>query len=118
MDDLQRARLLLSEKRLGFKLQESEPDILPSQINALDGIKFVADSPDVTAVVYTFEDWPEEEDIVKVLEKEVPSDDAIYTTSGINGTLLFWGMTRLDGPLGGRAEDRLDEMLSAFSGSE
>lgn len=118
MDDLQRARALLSEKRLGFQLQEKEPEISPSNINALGGICFVAESPDVVATVYAFEDWADEDDIIPILQKNIANDAAIYTASGINGTLLFFGVTRLDSSYGGRAEDRLDEMLSAFSGSE
>lgn len=118
MEDLQRARALLSESYLGFQLQEKELEISPSHINALAGICFVAKSPDVTATVYAFEDWPDEDDIIAILQKNIANDEAIYTASGINGTLLFFGVTRLDGPHGGRAEDRLDEMLSAFSGSE
>ena len=116
--DLKRARNLLSEKRLNFAVEEAEPDPAPATIGALDGIAFVASNPDVRATVYIFEDWPDEDEILAQLERNMPQNDAIYTASATNGNLFFYGSTRLDTPHGGRAEDRLDKMMSKFAGDE
>lgn len=116
--DMKRARALLSEKRLGFAVKEIEPDPLPNIIGAIGGIAFLAEEPDVRANVYVFEDWPDEDELSPLLEPYIPDDSAVYSRTASNGTLLFFAITRLDTPHGGYAEDRLDEMLSAFSGSE
>ena len=117
-EDLKRARALLSEKRLGFAIQETEPNPSPDTVGAIAGITFLAEQPDVQATVYIFEEWPDDDDIDPLLAPYIPDDDAVYSRTASNGTLFFFAKTRLDSPYGRRAEDRLDEMLSAFSGSE
>jgi hypothetical protein len=116
--DLKRARSLLSEKRLNFAVQEAEADPAPETIGALGGIAFVASNPDVRATVYVFADWCDEDEVLPLLERHIPKDKAVYTASATNGNLFFFGSTRLDTPHGGRAEDRLDKMMSKFAGDE
>lgn len=116
--EIKRARALLSEKRLKFSVIETDPDPSPDVVGAIAGIAFLAEEPDVRANVYVFEDWPDEDDIEPLLKPYIPDDSAVYSRIMTNGTLLFFAITRLDTPHGDYAEDRLDKMLSAFSGSE
>lgn len=113
-----RARLLLSQKRTGVELQEVSADPSADTVDALAAIGFQTSNGEIHANVYIYEEWGEGEDYIDQLEAQFPTSDSLYTNSGINGTLMFFGIGKLDGEIGEEAEDMLDEMLSAFSGNE
>jgi len=113
-----RIRKLLSQKRTGLDLQDVPANPTADAVGALAALGLQTDDGEVRANVYIYEDWGDGEAYIEQLEAQFPSSEAQYTNAGINGVLLFFGIAKMDGVLGRKAEDMLDEMLSAFSGNE
>jgi len=115
--ELQRAHHLLGPERVRMELKETEPIKPPGDIGALAGFGLSAGDPDVTASVYVFESWGGGKDAVEKLKAQVP-DEGMHVLHAINGRLLFFGYTRIDGPDGTEAKFRLSGLVSAFAGDE
>lgn len=113
--ELQRARVLLSQAN--EPLQEVDPELPPENIGALGGIGFEVKNPDVKLSIYVFEYQNQHADAVEKLMAQVPQEGT-RILHGSNGSLLFFGHTRTDGPDGIDAKFRLGGLASAFAGQE
>ncbi len=113
--ELQRGRKLLSPKRVGKELIETEANPTPDEIGAVAGIGLRLDDPAVQGNLYVFDSWNKSERAVKKLKSEIPTDH--YQVAGMNGVLVFFARARSDGQ-GTNPRYLLNDMLSAFSGDE
>lgn len=113
--ELQRGRKLLSPKRVGKELIETDADPAPETVGAVAGIGLKLDNPAVQGNLYVFGSWDKSERAVKKLKSEVPADH--YQVAGMNGVLVFLARARSDGE-GTNPRYLLNDMLSAFSGDE
>lgn len=114
---LKRVRGLLSPDRAGA-LSETTPERDPASLGALGGTGFEAKDPDVRVSVYIFQDSDPHFDVAERLTSELPPAEGRYALPSTNGPALFFGHTRIAGPKGSEAEDRLDRIASAFAGDE
>lgn len=116
----ERARLdqLMDESRTRVTLRVVPARPAAAELGALDGVGYEADNPAVHAVVYIFERSGPQADAVAKLRAGAPGDGDVRVLHGINGRMLFFGYTRIDGDDGHLAKYRLNDMISAFSGDE
>ncbi len=115
---LDRCRALLDPERTLVTLTETAPERDPASLGALGGIGFEAKDPDVIASVYFFEEVNRHDQAVEQLMRDMPKDESLYVRYCSNGTMLFFGHTRIDGPKGKEARYRLADIISAFAGDE
>lgn len=115
--ELQRGRKLLSEKRVGKPLAETEAEPTAQNLGALAGIGLKSDSPTVQGNLYVFESWDESEAAVNRLDDEtLPS--GYHQVTAMNGVLVFLARARINTDDGKLVRQTMNKMLSAFSGDE
>jgi hypothetical protein len=113
--ELQRARILLSTAK--EPLQEVAPEIPPESIGALAGMGFEVKDPDVRLSIYVFQYQNQHAAAVEKLRANV-SQEGTRILHASNGSLLFFGHTRIDGSNGIDAKFRLGGLVGAFAGEE
>lgn len=117
-DELQRARALLSPRRVSTQLTEVAANPSPESIGAQGGVGFKADQSGVTFNVYVFEDWDQSNSAVDAFDRQHQSDNNVYVATTMNGPLVFYGFVRTDARDGTEKQFQLAEFMSAFAGDE
>ncbi len=117
-DELQRARSLLSPRRVNTPLTEMSANPAPETIGAQAGIGFKATKSGLTFNVYVFEDWDQSNAAVGSFDRQHEAEKNVYVATSMNGPLVFYGFVRTDTRDGTDKQFQLADFMSAFAGDE